>query len=143
MYIVIVGAGRIGRSLARWLVAADHEVAVVEQDSSRCAALEDELGGVSVVGDGTAASTLAKAGVNRAEVFIAATGRDDQNLMACQLARHRFGASRTASIVHIPDHERLFNLLGIDIVVSTTDPVVARIQEALSGVLSEGVENPA
>ena len=137
MYVVIVGAGRVGVSLARWLVAAEHEVAVIDTDAPRCAALEDELGSISVLGDGTEAGVLAKAGANRADVLIATTARDDDNMMACQLAKHRFGASRTVALVHIPDHERLFEMLGIDVTISTTDLISGRIREEISGVLVE------
>ena len=66
MHIIIVGAGRIGSSLARWLVSAGHETAVVDWDRSRCAALDEALGSVSVIGDGTDAGVLAKVGINRA-----------------------------------------------------------------------------
>lgn len=139
MYVVIVGAGRVGVFLARWLLAAEHEVAVVDKDSARCAALDDELGSITVLGDGTEAGILARAGVNRADVFIATTRRDDCNLVACQLARHRFGASRTVTLVNIPDHQMLFDRLGIDVTINTTELVVDRIQEELSGLLVEAV----
>ena len=133
MYVVIVGAGRVGFSLARWLLAAEHEVALVERRSARCVALENELGSISVEGDGTEASILARAGANRADVFIAATGRDDSNLVACQLAKHRFGASFTVSLLTIPEHESLFNLLGIDVTINTSELIAGSIKERLSG----------
>ena len=137
MYVVIVGAGRVGLSLARWLVATEHEVTVIDSDSARCAALDDELGSISLVGDGTDMEVLARGGTNRAEILIAATGRDDFNAMACQLARHHFGVGRTVSLVNIPDHERLFSILGIDVTIDTTDLITRRIQEELSGLLVE------
>ncbi|MGH2542601.1 MAG: NAD-binding protein, partial [Ardenticatenaceae bacterium] len=90
MYFVIVGAGIIGASLARWLVASNHEVAVIDTNQARCAAIDDELGSVSVLGDGTEVGVLSKAGVNRAATLIALTGDDDVNLVACQVARHLF-----------------------------------------------------
>ena len=139
MYIVIIGAGRIGTSLAKWLVGAKHEVAVIDQDPSRGAVLEDQLGSVSVVGDGTDAGVLAKAGVNRADVFIAVTGRDDDNMVACQLARHRFGASYTVALINNGQYEALFNLLGIDLTINVTDMIVERVEEGLSGRLMEEV----
>ena len=139
MYVLIVGAGRIGVLLARRLLAAEHEVTVIDSDSARCAALDDELGGISVFGDGTEAGILARAGANRADVFIAVTGRDDDNMAACQLARHRFGASRTVSLANIPDHETLFNRLGIDVTINTAQLIAGRIQEELSELLTEPV----
>ncbi len=137
MYFVIVGTGRVGGALARWLVAAGHEVSTVDTRPARCAELDDELGSVSVLGDGTEAGILARAGANRADVFVAATGSDEDNLAACQLARHRFGATRTVALVHVPEHERLFGLLGIDISINTTALVVVKIEEILSGLFVE------
>ena len=133
MYVVILGAGRVGLGLARWLLATEHEVAVIDRDPSKCAELEEELGGITVLGDGTDAAILAKAGCNRADVFVGATGADEDNFLACQLARHHFNASRTISLVSIPDHETLFPMLGIDGTVNTVDVVVDRLKQALSG----------
>ncbi len=142
MYVVIVGLGQVGQSLAGWLMGAQHEVAVVDWNAARCVAVDDRLGNVSVVGDGTEASVLAKAGTNRADIFIAATGRDDANLVACQIARHRFGVSRTLSLVGIPDHEALFSLLGIDATVSTTELTVDSVKRQMAGLMAEDVGGP-
>ena len=139
MYVLIVGAGRIGVLLARRLLAAEHEVTVIDSDPTRCAALDDEFGSISVLGDGTEAGILARAGANRADVFIAVTGHDDDNMVACQLARHRFGASRTVSLVNIPDHETLFNRLGIDLTINTSQLIAGRIQDELSGLMAEPI----
>ena len=139
MYVVILGAGRIGASTARWLVAADHEVATVDQDEPKCAALDSELGGISVVGDGTEAGVLARAGVNRADIFIATTNSDEDNMVACQLARHHFGVSYTVSLVGGPEYERLFNLLEIGVIINTTDLIADRLKEVVGGRLVEEV----
>ena len=132
MHVIILGAGRIAVSLVRWLVSAGHEIAVVEKDQSRCSTLDEELGSISVLGDGTDAGTLARAGANRADVFIATTSRDDVNLVACQIARNRFGVSRTMSVVNTSEHRELFDLLGIDVTIDVTGLVLGRIQESLS-----------
>ena len=133
MYVVILGAGRVGLGLARWLLATEHEVAVIDRDPSRCAELEDELGSIAVLGNGTDAAVLAKAGCNRADVFVGATSADEDNLLACQLARHHFNATRAISLVSIPENEELFPVLGIDATVNTVDVVVDRLRQALSG----------
>ncbi len=140
MYFVIVGAGTIGASLARWLVASGHEVSVVDSDEARCAAIEDELGSVSVVGDGTEAGTLAKAGVGRANAIIATTARDDVNLAACQIARHTFGTARAVSIVNVPERERLFRILGVSVPISATDLIVRKMQEEMGALIIEEIE---
>ena len=140
MYVVVVGAGRVGRALARWLVTAEHEVAVIDKDAARCAVLEEELGSITVTGDGTEAEVLARAGANRAAIFIAATGRDDENLVACQLAKHRFGASRTITLANMPDRQRLFEMLGIDVAINSTSLVVDRVQQEMSSVAVKEAE---
>ncbi len=131
MHVVIIGAGRVGSSVARWLVASGHEIAVVERDAGRCAALENELGSVTITGDGTEGEVLARAGVARADAVIATCGSDADNMVACQIARHRFNVALTTGLVRSDDHARLFNLLGIDSPINMIELVTRRIQEAL------------
>ena len=132
MHIVIVGAGRIGGSLGRWLISAGHEIAVVEWERSRCSALDEALGSISVLGDGSDAGALAKAGTNRADVLIATTRKDDINLAACQLAKHHFSVARTISVVNVRDHAELLGILGVDVSIDVTEMVLGRIEEGLS-----------
>ena len=134
MYAVVVGGGSIGSSVARWLVSAGHEVVVIDRDVSRCEAVEEELGSVTITGDGTEAEVLTKAGANRAGIFIAATGRDDQNLTACQLAKYRFGASRTMALANLANHRRLLELAGVDVVIDATGLVLDRVKDELTGI---------
>lgn len=141
MYAVVVGGGRIGRTIARWLLVAEHEVAVVDRSTTACSVVEDELGSVSVLGDATEAGVLAKVGANRADVLIAATGADDVNLVTCQMAMHRFDVSRTISIVNEPENETLFKTLGIVAVVNITDLAVAGLQNELSGLPAGRLED--
>ena len=131
MHIVIVGAGEIGTVLAKWFVSSGHEIAVIEQDRDTGRILDETLGAVSIVGDPTDKAIQAKAGTNRADAFIAATGQDDVNLAACQLAKHQFGVQRTISTVNKPDRSELFEILGIDVSVDVTGLIANRIQEAV------------
>ena len=132
MHVVIAGAGRVGCAVARWVFSAGNEVAVIDSDPSRCAAIEAQLGSVAVEGDATEVGTLSRAGTNRADILVATTRSDETNLVACQLARSMFRVSNTVSLVRSNDHGRLFNLLGIDSTINTTDLVVGRVQEQLS-----------
>ena len=129
MYIVIVGAGNVGYGLALELYGnAGYEVLLVERDSRRADALRDELGELCVHGDGTEVAFLASIGLARADIFIAVTGDDAHNLVACQVARHRFGVARAIARVNNPRNERLFQTLGIESTVSAAAAVLAQIE---------------
>ena len=131
MYAVVAGGGKIGAALARWLVSAGHEVSVVEDDGAARADLDDALGSICVPGPCTSAEALRRAGANRAEVFVATTADDGDNLVACQLARHHFGVSRTMAVVNDGDNADLFGILGIG-VASLTDLVLGSLQDEFS-----------
>ena len=132
MHVVIVGAGRVGASAARWLVSAGHEVAAIDEDAPTCSALDEALGSIAVLGDGTDVGVLSRAGANRAEVLIATTRRDDVNLAACQLAKHKFGVLKTISVVNSQDHADLFGTLGVDVIVDIAEMVLGRVQEGMA-----------
>ncbi len=129
MFILILGGGRIGSSLAHRLVAAGHEVSVIERDPSKCSALDKSIGSVTVLGDGTDVSTLSKAGAGRANVFVATTSADEDNISACQLTSLRFGTPRTLTIVNESERARLVDMLRINVSIDITDLAVSRIQE--------------
>ncbi|MEC9279687.1 MAG: NAD-binding protein, partial [Chloroflexota bacterium] len=81
MFAVIIGCSEIGYHLAKSLVATGHEVVVIEKDRERCQLLIDEVGSISLQGDGTDETILKQAGLARADVLIAVAGRDDTNLV--------------------------------------------------------------
>jgi trk system potassium uptake protein len=131
MYVVIAGGGRLGSRLADSLISGGHEVYVIDINNLVVNQLRNSLGSVAGVGDVTKLSALSDAGVARASVFIAVTGRDEDNLAACQLAKTRFNVPRTVAVVKNPDHVLLFEVAGIDDVVSSTDLTLSRIAGAL------------
>jgi len=131
MYIIVVGAGKVGYYLAKELVEEQHEVLVVEQDPAKCARITEELGEIAMQGDGCEASTLERAGVSRADIIIAVTGDDEDNLVVCQVARHRFQVPRTVARVNNPKNEDIFRRLGIDTTVSATSVIMAHIEQEL------------
>ncbi len=129
MYIVIVGAGNVGYGLALELYGhADYEILLIESDSARADVLRDELGELVVYGDGTEVAFLDSVGTSRADLFIAVTGDDAHNLIACQVAQHRFSVGRTIARVNNPRNERLFQMLGIESTVSAAAAVLAQIE---------------
>jgi trk system potassium uptake protein TrkA len=131
MYMIIVGGGSVGYHLCKALLKEGHEVLVLDKDVAKCENFEDELGSVCVRGDGCEVATLAEAGVSRAEVFIAATDEDEDNLVACQVAKHKFGVPRTIARVNNPENEKIFRKLGVDCPISVTTLILEHIEEKI------------
>jgi len=129
MYIIVVGGGRVGYYLAKALLDEGHEILVVEKAAAICETITDELGSVCLRGDGCEVAILAEAGTDRADMLIAVTGDDEDNLVACQVAKHKFNVSRTIARIRNPKNETLFKKLGIDVTVSSTDIIMEHIEE--------------
>lgn len=129
MYIIVVGGGKIGFYLAKTLLNEGHEVLIIEKDPARCDAICEELGSIAMRGDGCEARTLADVGTERADMFIAVTDEDEDNLVACQVAKHKFNVPRTIARINNPKNEKIFKKLGIDVTVSSTNIILEHIQE--------------
>jgi len=106
-------------------------VFVIDRDPDKVALLQRELGMIATVGDASSLTALKNAGISRAGAIIAATNSDEDNLAACQLARNNFNVPRTIAIANNPENARLFELLGVDLVVSATDLVISNLATAL------------
>ena len=129
MYIIIVGGGGIGYYLAKALLDEGHETLVLEKDPGVKEYICDELGNICTRGDGCEAATLEAAGTGRADMFIAVTGDDEDNLVACQVAKHKFNVPRTIARINKPKNEAIFKKLGIDVTISSTNVILENIQE--------------
>jgi trk system potassium uptake protein TrkA len=129
MYIIVIGGGKVGYYLAKTLLDEGHEIVVVEKDTARTEFICNELGSVCVRGDGCEVATLTEVGTGRAEMFIAVTGDDEDNLVACQVAKHKFNVPRTVARINNPKNEAIFKELGIDVAVSSTNIILESIQE--------------
>jgi trk system potassium uptake protein TrkA len=136
MRVVVVGAGKVGAFIAADLVRAGHATVVVEQDPARVAALaaRDQLTGVEwVVADACEVSQLATAGLDRADVLVAVTGDDEDNLVASLLGKQEFAVPRVIARVNHPENEWLFGeQWGVDVAVSTPHLITALVEEAVS-----------
>lgn len=119
MYVVIVGGGRIGRYIARDMAEKGNEVTVIERIASRCEQLVADTDVLVIEGDAGDVRYLEQAHTDRADVFVATTHEDDDNLVACQLAKIEFGVGRAISRVNTPKNVEIFETLGIEAVSST------------------------
>lgn len=119
MYIILLGGGNIGRYLCKEFLNMGHEVLVIEQDAKKCEHLKEELGSISLCGDGCEIALLTKAGIARANMLIAVTDEDDDNLAVCQIAKRKFNVPQVIAKLNNPKNEHIFEKLGIDHTVDT------------------------
>jgi trk/ktr system potassium uptake protein len=128
MYIIIAGAGKVGWNLARELRDADHEVTVIESDRARYLTVEEELEHNVHYGDASELWVLERAGVVRADMVIAVTGDDEDNILISQVAKEKYLVEHTIARVNNPRNVEHFDLLGIRPVVSATDLILRLIE---------------
>ena len=138
MYIVIAGGGKIGSYLAGVLLASGNEVAVIEETLATADRLSVQLEGRYLVihGDGCDSRFQEDAGIRQADVFVATTGKDDNNLVSCEIAQRVFRVNRCIARVNNPKNLRIFREVGIECVSSTT--LIANLieEEAMLGSVS-------
>ena len=131
MYIVIVGGGNVGYFLAKALASSSHEILLMEKDRQVHRVIAEELGEIAVQGDGCEVRLLEEAGTARADVVVAATGDDEDNLVICQMAKRMFNVPRSIARVNNPGNESLFQQLGVDATVSSTKIIYNLIEQEL------------
>lgn len=114
MYVIIVGGGKVGFNLAKVLLREGYEVVLVEKDKQRWAFLERVLGEAVFWGDGCEMRVLEELGCARADVVVAVTGHDEDNLTICQMAKRKFNVPRVIARVNMPQNEAVMKALGVD-----------------------------
>jgi trk system potassium uptake protein TrkA len=130
-YIIIVGGGKVGYYLGRMLLQKGHEISVIENNPEIFALVSNQLDCPVIWGDGSTTSVLQRAGANRCNVFVAVTNNDDNNLIACQVAKFHFGIPRTIARVKNPKNEAVLQMLGVDVTVSSTALISQIIESEL------------
>ncbi len=129
MYMIIVGGGKVGYYLTKELLAAGHELVLLEKDGRRARQIADEVGSIVLQRDGCEGKHLEEAGAKRAAIVAAVTGDDEDNLVVCQMAKHHFDVPRTIARVNNPRNESLFRHLGVDDIISPTRMALAAIEQ--------------
>ncbi|RKY31040.1 MAG: TrkA family potassium uptake protein [Candidatus Omnitrophota bacterium] len=132
MYILIIGAGKVGYFLAKRLKESGHTVSMVDKDRQLCEEVAKELEVLVINGDGCEPEILEEASIERADVVAAVTTDDEDNLIVCQLAKERFKVRRTVGRVNNPNNEHTFAELGVDVPVDSTEIISKIIEEEVS-----------
>lgn len=128
MYVIVVGAGKVGLNLARELLDKGHEVCLIESNRNRFLKVEDELEHVVQYGDGTELWILERSGIERADMVVAVTGDDEDNILIPQVAKEKYGVERIVTRVNNPRNLQHFELLGVQPAVSATDLILRLIE---------------
>ena len=133
MKVIVAGAGTLGRRVAQY-VGEKHDVVIVEQSLERCASVTEEFrecGNIRVLrGDIDEPTVLLEAGVDRADVFVAATGDDEDNLVGCLLAKNEFKVKKVIGAVRNPRNRWLYNRSwGVDVALDSAQIVARLIEE--------------
>src|SRR4030095_12192984 len=128
LYVIIAGAGKVGWNLARELLEKGHEVTVLEQDRRRYLTVEQEHEHAVQYGDATELWVLERSAIQRADLVVAVTGDDEDNLLICQLAKEKYLCERIIARVNNPRNRQYFELLGIQPAVSATDLILRLLE---------------
>jgi trk system potassium uptake protein TrkA len=128
MYVIIAGGGKVGWNLARELIDKGNEVTLIESRRTRYLTIEQELEHAVQYGDATELWVLERAGIQRADLCIAVTGDDEDNLLICQIAKEKYLCERIIARINNPRNRPWFELLGIQPAVSATDLILRLIE---------------
>ena len=131
MYILIVGGGKVGSNLTSTLINMGHEVTLIEGDRGRYTLLEEQFEHVVRPGDATELFVLERAGIERADLVVAVTGDDEDNIIVCQVAKEKYGVPKVIARVNDPRNQQHFDMVGITLTVSATATILALIEHEL------------
>ncbi len=131
MYVIILGAGRVGLALANLLINDGYDITIIDSNEKLCNNASKELDAMIICGSGTETKTLEDANIDEADVFVASTGNDEINLLSCILARE-YGDLKIIARVGNLDHEEAFKRVGIDEVISPERTAASFIERKIT-----------
>ncbi|MCI8501929.1 MAG: TrkA family potassium uptake protein [Oscillospiraceae bacterium] len=131
MKVVVVGGGKVGYYLAKTLIEHSHYPTLIEINKGLCSYLANDLDIPVIFGDGTTLETLTDAGIEEADALVSVTGKDEDNLISCQLAKSVYHVPKTVSRVNNPKNVEVMKQLGIDIIVNTTDNIARSLEREI------------
>jgi trk system potassium uptake protein TrkA len=140
MFVLIIGGGKVGTYLARGLIKQQHEVVVIEKDARKAQMMTNLLEtDVAIVGDGCDPNVLLQAGVQRADVVVADTGDDEDNLVVCVITK-KHSQARCIARVNNPKNKMIFESLDTDrpvTVISSTEIILGMIDDRVNASVLE------
>ena len=131
MYVIIIGGGGIGKSLATHLTSEGHEVVIIERDEERAKNLAESLDVIVIHGDGSSTEILKDAGVERADAATVLTANDNTNLTICQMLK-KFKVPKIVARVNEPDKKDLYVGLEVTASISIVSAAVSQIKNSIT-----------
>jgi len=132
MRIIIVGGGKLAYYLVKTLIPSRHEITIVEERKDVCEKIATDFEEVQVYnGDGTNINILEKAKCKNADFLVAVTGKDENNLIACEIAKKKFKVHQTVAKVNNPKNIEMFIRLGVDKPFSSTQILANVIEQEI------------
>lgn len=128
MKAIIVGGGKVGFYLAKTLLEHSYSVTVIESDKEQSRYCANNLDAEVSCGNGTTVEALKACEADKADCVIAVMGKDESNLVCCQIAKHKFGVEKTIAKVNNPKNTEALKDLGVDIVISATDNIIQLLE---------------
>jgi len=131
MNVILIGGGKTTYFLARQFIGKGYHVTIINRDPAEARRLSEQVQALVLLGDGSDPTMLEEAGARRAEVVVALTPHDQDNLVACQLARQMYGVPRTVALVNDPENEAIFVELGVSVAFSATHIMANLIEQKM------------
>lgn len=128
MKAIIVGGGKVGFYLAKTLLEHEYSITIIEQDREQSHFCANNLDAEVSCGNGTTVEALEASGADKADCVIAVMGKDESNLVCCQIAKNKFGVEKTIAKVNNPKNAEALKNLGVDIVISATDNIIQLLE---------------
>lgn len=128
MKAIVVGGGKVGYYIFKDLIQEKYDVVLIEKDKNRCIRIAEETGGNVICGDGSDIDVLNDAEISDANIVAAVTGKDEENLVICQMAKLNFNINNTISRINNPKNRSVFKALGVDKIVCSTEVIANLIK---------------
>ena len=128
MRAIVVGGGKVGYYLVKTLKEKKHRVVLIEKDIKLCEKIAEDLEVDVICGDGSDVEVLKDADIEKAEVVAAVTGKDEENLVICQMAKVNFNINKTIARINNPKNMAIFKALGVDKTVCSTQVICNSIE---------------
>ena len=129
MYVIIVGCGNIGASLAK-IMQEEHNVVIIDKKSENFSKLGRGFNGISIEGNGLDLEILKEAGIEKADAVVAITGYDNTNIALAQISKRIFNVPKVVARVSDPEKAEFYRMLGVDL-ISSTSLIAALIRDKI------------